>query len=435
MAVFGLGYVGSVSAACFAKAGHAVIGVDPQRTKVDLINRGQSPIVEPGLAEVVAEAVRSGRLTAMVTAGEAVRETDLSMVCVGTPSQPNGNLDVGGLKRACEEIGTALRHKERYHVVVIRSTMLPGTMRDVVCPSLEAASGLKAGADFGLAANPEFLREGTAIADFHHPSKTVIGAIDERTAKAIATLYEGIEAPLIQTTVEIAEMAKYADNAFHALKVAFANEIGNICKAINLDSHRIMDIFCQDRKLNLSAAYLRPGFAFGGSCLPKDLRALTYKARTLDLSLPVLESVTRSNRQQIERAVEIIVGKGRRRVGVLGISFKADTDDLRESPMVEVVERLIGKGFDLRLFDRSVSLARLLGANRDYILRTIPHISGLMVDTLADVLAHGDVIVIGNNSPEFREVPSRLHAQQVLVDMVRLPNVDQLEGRYDGINW
>jgi GDP-mannose 6-dehydrogenase len=427
--------VGCVSAACLAQDGHGIIGVDTQLAKVDLINGGRPPIVEPGLAELVLRTTRTGRLAATAAAEPAVCDTDLSMICVGTPSLPNGNLDVGSLANVCEEIGAALRRKGRYHVVVVRSTMLPGTMHAVVRPTLEATSGLRAGIDFGLAVNPEFLREGTAIADFRNPPKTVIGAMDERSAEAVAGIYDRVEAPLIQTSVEIAEIAKYVDNAFHALKVAFGNEIGNVCKALGLDSHVVMDIFCQDRKLNLSGAYLKPGFAFGGSCLPKDLRALTYKARMLDLSLPVLDGVMRSNRQQIDRAVDIIVSKGRWRVGVLGIGFKAGTDDLRESPMVEVVERLIGKGFDLRLFDSNVNLAHLVGANREYILRTIPHISRRMVESPAEVLAHGDVIVVGNDDPAFHDVPSRLHPQQVLIDMVRLPKVGDIDGRYYGINW
>jgi GDP-mannose 6-dehydrogenase len=435
ISIFGLGYVGCVSAACLAEDGHAVVGVDTQSAKVDLINGGQSPIVEPGLPELLLRARQNGRLAAMSVAEPAVCNTDLSMICVGTPSLPNGSIDLRSLVNVCQQIGAALRHKTRYHIIVVRSTMLPGTMDSVVSPALETASGLKAGADFGLAVNPEFLREGTAIADFRDPPKTVIGAIDERTADAVSGLYDRIGSPLIRTTVEIAEIVKYVDNAFHALKVAFGNEIGNLCKALDIDTHAVMEIFCQDRKLNLSSAYLKPGFAFGGSCLPKDLRALTYKARTLDLSLPVLDSVMRSNRQQIDRAVDMIVSKGRWRVGVLGIGFKAGTDDLRESPMVEVVERLIGKGFDLRLFDSNVNVARLVGANREYIMRTIPHISRRMVESPAEVLAHGDVIVVGNNDPAFHDIPSRLHSQQVLVDMVRLPKIGDLNGRYDGVNW
>jgi len=435
ISVFGLGYVGSVSAACLARDGASVVGVDPQPTKVDLINRGRSPIIEPGLADILAQTAQDKRLRATTSAVAAVRDTDLSMVCVGTPSLANGNLDLRSLLNACVEIGSALREKPGYHVVVIRSTMLPGTMRGDVLPALETASGKTAGADFGLAVNPEFLREGSAIADFDHPAKTVIGAIDERAGALVAEIYRRLEAPLLRTSIEVAEMVKYADNAFHALKVAFSNEIGNVCKALDIDSHAVMDIFCQDRKLNISPAYLKPGFAFGGSCLPKDLRALRYKAKSLDLSLPVLDSILDSNRMQVDRAVQMILARERQRVGVLGFSFKADTDDLRESPVVEVVERLIGKGLDLRLYDRNVTLARLVGANRDYILRVIPHISRLMVDNPDEVIDHGEVIVIGNGDPQFRDILARLRPEQFVLDMVRVPNRGQLNGHYDGINW
>ena len=435
LSIFGLGYVGSVSAACFAKNGQQVIGVDPQQVKVDFINQGKAPVVETGLEELILEAAESRRLRATTKPAEAVVESDISMVCVGTPSHTNGDLDLSSMVRVCKEIGMALRGKEEFHVVVIRSTIYPGTMRKVILPTLEAASGKIAGKDFGLANNPEFLRESTAVTDFYNPPKTVIGATDDQSKEIIVSLYTGIEAPLICTNIEIAEMIKYADNAWHALKVAFGNEIGNICKALSINSHELMNIFCQDTKLNLSSSYLRPGFAFGGSCLPKDLRALTYKARTLDLNLPVLESILRSNRNQVERAIHTITAKGCRRVGVLGFSFKAGTDDLRESPLVELIERLIGKGFELHLYDRSVSLARITGANREYIMRAVPHISMLMVDTIEEVLERSDIVVIGNADPEFHDVPSRLKNHQTLVDLVGVPGRELLADRYDGINW
>ena len=357
------------------------------------------------------------------------------MVCVGTPSHANGNLDVRSVIRVCEEIGAALREKADFHVVVIRSTILPGTMHEVILPTLEKASGKTAGVDFGLSNNPEFLREGTAVEDFRNPPKTVVGAMEDRSRDIVAGLYAGIDAPMMCTSVEVAEMVKYTDNAWHALKVAFGNEFGNICKALSIDSHELMDIFCQDTKLNLSPNYLKPGFAFGGSCLPKDLRALTYKARSLDLALPVLESILPSNRVQVDRAIQMITEKGRRKIGVLGFSFKAGTDDLRESPLVELIERLVGKGYDLCLYDSNVNLARVVGANRDYILKTIPHISALMVETLEEVLEHGEVIVIGNGDPKFHDVPSRLKPHQILVDMMRVPGGEELADRYDGINW
>lgn len=435
LSVFGMGYVGNVSAACFAADGHHVIGVDPNETKVGLINDARSPIVEPGLAELIEEGVRAGRLRAVTDPAEAVRHTELSMVCVGTPSQANGNLDLQYLVRVCEEIGACLKDKDDFHIVVIRSTMLPGTIRKTVQPVLERASGKKAGQGFGLCNNPEFLREGSAVRDFREPPKTVIGESDDRAGAALAGLYAHLDAPLIRTEIEVAEMVKYADNAWHAVKVTFGNEIGAISKRLGIDSHRVMDIFCQDTKLNISPYYLKPGFAFGGSCLPKDLRAITYKARELDLPVHMLNAVLPSNRWQVEAGVDMILSKGRRKVGVLGFSFKANTDDLRESPLVEVIERLLGKGMDLKLYDRNVSLARLTGGNRDYIMKAIPHISNLMVDSVEEVIDHAEVLVIGNGDPAFRQVPDRMKDGQVLVDFVRVMDAKSEPGRYDGVAW
>ncbi|MGP1395426.1 MAG: nucleotide sugar dehydrogenase [Inquilinaceae bacterium] len=435
LSIFGLGYVGTVSAACFANAGIAVVAVDPQPLKVDLINEAKVPIVEAGLAELISATVPSGKLRATTSAAEAVAATDVSMICVGTPSRPNGSLDTSSIERVCEEIGAALKEKKGYHVVVIRSTILPGTMKGVVQPILEKVTGLKAGKDFGLCNNPEFLRESTAVKDFLHPPKTVIGASDDRAGDMVEQLYKGIDGPMIRTSVEVAEIVKYTDNVWHAVKVAFGNEIGNICKAVGIDSHEVMDIFCQDTKLNLSPYYLKPGFAFGGSCLPKDLRALTYQAKTLDLDLPVLNSVMESNRVQMERGIRFVLEKDRKRVGVLGFSFKAGTDDLRESPLVEMIERLLGKGIDLKLYDKNVNFARLMGANRDYIMQKIPHITTLMVDSVEQVLDHAEVIIIGNNDPAFHAVPEQLRPEQILIDMVRVPKNGLQPDRYDGINW
>jgi len=434
VSIFGLGYVGVVSAGCLASDGHDVIGVDPNRTKVDLVNQGVTPIIEKDIGEMIAKSVQVGRLRATMSVEEAVLASDLSLICVGTPSQLNGNLDLTYVRRVCEEIGAALRRKAAFHVVVARSTMLPGSMRNVVVPTLEEASGKKAGVDFGVCNNPEFLREGTAVYDYYHPPKTVIGETDARAGQMLVDLYAKMDAPLVRTDVETAELVKYADNNWHALKVAFANEIGNIAKAVGVDGHKVMNIFCQDTKLNLSAYYMKPGFAFGGSCLPKDVRALTYKARSLDLDLPLLNAILPSNQRQIERAIDMIVAKGHRKVGVLGFAFKAGTDDLRESPMVEVVEYLIGKGYDLRLYDRNVTMAALTGANRDYILNHIPHISRLMVNSVAEVVDFADTVVIGNGASEFRGVPSSLRQGQVVVDFVRI--ADRTSGSdYDGICW
>jgi GDP-mannose 6-dehydrogenase len=435
LSVFGLGYVGTVSAACFAGNGFPVVGVDPQRFKAPLTTRPPPPTIAPGRPDLTRGAVAAARLRATTDPVEAIAESDLSFVCVGTPSHPDGGPDLSNVAHVCEQIGAALRRKAGRHTVVVRSTVLPGTMRRVVQPTLERASGKAAGTGFGLSHNPEFLREGSAVADFYNPPKTVVGAGDRQTAAAVGELYSGIDAPLIDTSIEVAELVKYVDNAWHALKVAFGNEVGNLSKALGIDSHAVMDIMCMDTKLNLSRAYLRPGFAFGGSCLPKDLRGLLHQARTLHIDLPVLGSILPSNRLQLERAVRLVLDKGCRKVGVLGFSFKAGTDDLRESPLVDLIERLIGKGLDLRLFDRNVNLAKLVGANRDYILNRIPHIAALMVDSLEEALEHGEVIVVGNNDPAFHDVAGRLGPDQILIDMVRVPERAALGPRYEGINW
>jgi GDP-mannose 6-dehydrogenase len=420
ISIFGLGYVGAVSAGCLAAEGHQVLGVDPVADKVDLINQGHSPIVEAEIAEIIKDAVRTGRLRATKDPNAAIHETDLSFICVGTPSQPNGNLDLRYIRRICEQIGSALQTKTNRHTVVIRSTILPGTMRTVVIPTLEEFSGKKAGADFGICNNPEFLREGSAVKDFRRPPKTVIGEMDRASGDILASLYEGLEAPLIRTDLHTAEMIKYVDNSWHALKIGFANEIGNLCDSFGVDAEAVMNIFCQDKKLNISPAYLKPGFAFGGSCLPKDLRALAYQAKMHDLQLPILTSVLPSNEMQVARGVKLVMDGGNPRVGILGFSFKAGTDDLRESPIIEVIERLIGKGYDLRIYDRNVNLAALVGANRDFILNHIPHISRLMVPSIDAVLAHAQTIVIGNHDPEFSQIHTRLLEDQCLVDFVRI---------------
>ncbi len=434
ISIFGLGYVGAVSAGCLAADGHEVIGVDPNQTKVDLINQGSTPIIEKDIGEMIAKAVAEGKLRATTNVREAVMGSELSLICVGTPSQLNGNLDLSYVRRVCEEIGAAIKEKADFHVVVARSTMLPGSMHSVVIPSLELTSGKKAAVDFGVCNNPEFLREGTAVYDYRNPPKTVIGESDSRAGDLLVKLYEHMQAPLIRTDLETAEMVKYTDNNWHAVKVAFANEIGNICKAVGIDGHKVMEIFCQDTKLNLSSYYMKPGFAFGGSCLPKDVRALTYKGRSLDLELPLLNAVMPSNQKQIDKAIAMITGKSSRKVGILGFAFKAGTDDLRESPIVEVIEYLIGKGYDLKLYDKNVNLAALTGANRDYILNHIPHISKLMVDNLDEVLNHAETIVIGNGAEEFRSVPDSLKAHQVVIDLVRVVK-SQSGAQYDGICW
>ncbi|HEY0322845.1 MAG TPA: UDP-glucose/GDP-mannose dehydrogenase family protein [Pyrinomonadaceae bacterium] len=435
LSVFGIGYVGCVSAACFAKEGHEVIGVDANPVKVEIINSGKSPIVEAGVDELIGGMVKEGRLRAMTDARAAVMETEMSLVCVGTPSQPNGSLDLSYIKRVCQEIGAAMEEKSARHTIVIRSTMLPGTIETVVVPALEVYSGKKVGKDFGIAINPEFLREGTSLKDFYAPPFTLIGADDEDVAMLVRRLYKNVDAPVYVIGVRAAEMVKYACNCFHALKVSFANEIGNICKALSIDSHEVMDVFSKDTKLNLSPYYLKPGFAFGGSCLPKDLRAITYKAKELDVEVPVLSSVMQSNRLQVERAVEMVLSAGSRRVGLLGLSFKAGTDDLRESPMVTLAETLIGKGVQLSIYDRDVSLARLFGANKEYIERGIPHISQLMRSSLKEVLDASDVLIIGNKSEEFREIEGELRPGQIVIDLARLWAGRTSDEHYQGICW
>jgi GDP-mannose 6-dehydrogenase len=373
ISIFGIGYVGCVSAACFAHAGHDVTGVDVNPTKVDIINSGKSPIVEPQMNELIHDVVKSGKLRATTDSMEAVKSSDVSLVCVGTPSKSNGSLDLGHVARVCEEIGAALATKDTHHTIVIRSTMLPGSIESVAQPALEKTSRKKAGKDFGLCVNPEFLREGTSVKDFYAPPFTLIGADDEETAQIVSGLYSNIDAPIFNTTIKTAEMVKYVCNCFHALKVSFANEIGNICKALELDSHEVMKVFCADTKLNLSPYYLKPGFAFGGSCLPKDLRAVSYKAKELDVEVPLLSAITATNKLQVEKALDMVLNTGNKQVGVLGFSFKAGTDDLRESPMVTLIETLLGKGLELVIYDRDVSQARLIGSNKANIEEDNPH--------------------------------------------------------------
>jgi GDP-mannose 6-dehydrogenase len=402
---------------------------------VDLFNNGQTPIIEKHIAELVEKAVEAGKLHATLDASEAIVNSELSFICVGTPSQLNGNLDLEYIRRVCKEIGKALRVKLERHVVVIRSTILPGTTRNIIIPMLEKFSGKRVGKNLGICNNPEFMREGQAVHDFYHPPKTFIGEIETKSGDLVASLYQAMDAPLIRTDLETAEMVKYVDNGWHALKIGFANEIGNMCKVIGIDGHLVMDLFCLDTKLNISNRYLKPGFAFGGSCLPKDLRALTYKARGLDLELPILNAILPSNALQVEHGIRMITEKRNKKVGVLGFSFKAGTDDLRESPMVEVIERLLGKGYEICIYDKNVKLAGLFGANRDYLINRISHISNLMVESIDEVLSQAETVVIGNNDIEFSEIFNKIKNGQVVVDLVRITeNVPDKE-LYDGICW
>jgi GDP-mannose 6-dehydrogenase len=436
VSVFGLGYVGSVSAASFAADGHEVIGVDVNADKVAAINAGRSPIVEPGLDDLLASGVGNGRIRATTDTADAVQSSEVSLICVGTPSRKNGSLDLTYLERVSGQIGAALRNKPSYHVVVVRSTVLPGTTHDVVIPALERTSGKTYGDGFGVSVNPEFLREGTALKDFRKPPLTLVGHNHAADASGTIALYQAIDAPLVSTTIRVAEMIKYTSNAWHALKVCFANEIGTLCKRLEIDSHDVMDVFCRDEKLNLSAYYLKPGFAFGGSCLPKDVRALQYRAKEVDVDLPVISSILPSNRLQIQRAFDQVMETGKRRVGLLGFSFKAGTDDLRESPIVILAEALLGKGCSLCIYDKNVSLARLVGANKEYIDQQIPHLSALLCDTIEEVIDRSEVIVVGNQSPEFAAAMSRTRSDQIVIDLVRLPVAGSLVGAdYRGICW
>ena len=437
VSVFGLGYVGSVSAASFAADGHTVVGVDVNPDKVASLNEGRSPIVEQGLEELIRDNRGNGRLRATTSTSEAVDGTELSLICVGTPSRKNGSLDLTYLERVCEQIGEAVKTKDAYHVVVVRSTVLPGTTHGIVIPALERTSGKKYGADFGVAVNPEFLREGTAIHDFRNPPMTLIGHNYTSDAQVTEPLYAKVDAELVSTSIRTAEMIKYASNTWHALKVCFANEVGNLCKRLEIDSHEVMDIFCKDEKLNLSSYYMKPGFAFGGSCLPKDVRAMQYRAKEVDLDMPVISSILGSNHLQIQHAIEMIADTGRKRIGLLGFSFKAGTDDLRESPIVILAEALLGKGYHLSIYDRNVSLARLVGANRDYINKQIPHLSSLLRETVDEIIESSDVLVVGNGSPEFADALRRTRPDQTVIDLFRLKGIDRSEipAQYTGICW
>jgi GDP-mannose 6-dehydrogenase len=419
VSVFGVGYVGSVTAACLARAGHDVTAVDVSPQKVEMINAGTSPVVEHGLGPLLAEVVAAGRLSATTSGGQAIRRSDLALVCVGTPGRANGRLDVDAVAAVGREIGRALRGRRRPYTVVLRSTVLPGTTQEVLLPSLRAGLAPTEGPPLRMVFNPEFMREGSSLEDFARPPLTLVGCADAEGASLLRALYAGVEAPFVHCPIRTAEMVKYVSNAFHALKVCFTNEIADVCDALGADAQQVMEIFRQDRKLSLSDAYLRPGFAFGGSCLPKDVRALLYGARGADVMPPLLGAILPSNDAQIRRGVDAVLATGRRRVGLVGLSFKDGTDDLRESPLVTLVESLIGKGLDLRVLDRNVSLARLVGANRRYIEEQVPHIASLMCDDLDSLLAHADVLVIGNAGEDAVQAWLRADPRQAVVDLTR----------------
>jgi GDP-mannose 6-dehydrogenase len=435
VAIIGLGYVGAVTAGCLARLGQSVIGVDTDRHKVEAVAAGRSPIAEPGLDELLAEAAAAGRLT-IGTVAPAVERSEVVMIAVGTPSAPSGALDLTALTRVTDEIGAALPNDGLFRTVVVRSTVLPGTTDDEVRPRLETASGMKAGVDFGLATNPEFLRESSSIRDFFEASRTVIGADDERSAQAVRDVYDGVPAPIFVVPIRTSEMIKYTDNAFHAVKIAFANEIASFARANGVDGRDVMRVMMADDRLNISTAYLRPGYAFGGSCLPKDLRAITDRARKTDVELPLLDAALSSNAAHFERGVQLVEATGLRNVGLIGLSFKSATDDLRESPAVGLAERLLGKGYRLSIYDEDIHPDRLRGVNRAFIDQHLPHLGDLLSESLDATLAASEVIVVTKLWPDVENLAARLRDDHVLVDLVGLPaGTDQLTGRYAGIGW
>lgn len=436
IAVFGLGYVGSVTAACLARMGHRVCGVDIAAAKVQMINQGCSPVVEKGLERLVARAVRRGTLRATEDSAEAVTSSDLSLVCVGTPSRPDGGAHLEHVLHAAGVIGRALRSAKRFHTVAVRSTVPPGTMEGAVIPRLERSAGKKAGRDFGVCFHPEFLREGSSLHDFFHPPRTVVGALEARSARRLVELWRPIKAPLFITSLKVAETVKYADNAFHGLKVAFANEFGAICKSLGIDSHEVMRIFVSDTKLNISPLYLKPGFAFGGPCLPKDLRALCSTAQDAGLEIPVLSSILTSNDRHLQRATELILATGRNKIAVLGLVFKSDTDDLRESPPCALVKNLLEAGKQVRVFDPRVEPSRLIGANRAFIESTLPELPTLLTKSPVDLLRWSEVVVLAGQHPEFAALVAKMQRRHILIDLVRLPSAVQPgKARVEGLCW
>jgi GDP-mannose 6-dehydrogenase len=437
ISIFGLGYVGSVSAACFASMGNRVIGVDVNPAKVEMLESGSSPIVEARMNELIREASQACRLHATTDAIAAVLQSDVSFICVGTPSLRNGKLDLSHVEKVACEIGAALSKKKTHHLVVLRSTVLPGTTESLLLPILEAESGKQAGSDFSVCFNPEFMREGSAVADFLQPPYTILGCQDSKHLEPLRDLYGKIPGRVFETTIAVAEMVKYLSNAFHAVKVAFANEVGTLAKHLGVDTEAVSEIFLSDTRLNISPAYLSPGFAFGGSCLPKDLRALTYRAKELDLRLPLLESLLPSNREHVERALEAVLRTGKKRIAQLGLSFKAGTDDLRESPQVELVKRLLGEGYEVRVWDTDVCLGRLAGSNRQYIDEVIPHIGALLTTDIEEALETAEVVIVGTRAIDGAELRRRLRPGQTVIDLVNLAKSRRpgTAAPYEGICW
>jgi GDP-mannose 6-dehydrogenase len=435
ISVLGLGYVGAVSLACLARDGHEVYGVDIDSAKLELVREGRSPIIEEGMQDLMRAVVNGGGVTVTASLREAILATDVSFICVGTPPRPNGNQDLSALLRLAEEIGKVLPEKETRHLIVVRSTVKPGTVDEVIKPLIEATSGLKAGTGFSICFQPEFLREGTSINDYDNPPFTIIGADDDYAMEELRSIFSNLPCEMIHTSIRTAEMLKYACNAFHAVKVTFANEIGRLCQSVDVDPLEVMKLVCMDRQLNISPAYLRPGFAFGGSCLPKDLKALLYLAKTNDIELPMLANVLPSNRNHVDHAIAQVLATGKRRIGVVGLSFKAGTDDLRESPLVAMVEHFLGKGLEISIYDPAVNIARLIGANRRFIQESIPHISSLMTMDIEALVDRSEVLVVAMKSPEVVAAVARARHDQYVLDLTQLPERRAGEAEYRGVCW
>jgi GDP-mannose 6-dehydrogenase len=434
VSIFGMGYVGAVTSGCLVRDGHTVIGVDPNERKLDFIRQGKAPILEEGVEDLMREAADSGRLTVTDSCEEAVAQSDLSLVCVGTPSAPDGSLGLMYVTKVCEEIGQAIAKKDGKHTVVIRSTVVPGTTLKVLKPILEEHAGGKAGEKFGLAMNPEFLREGTSIKDFYAPPYTVVGTDDEDVFKQVCDLYSKSGGAELRCTIPAAESIKYACNLFHATKITFANEVGTVCKAAGVDSREVMEIVCQDTKLNISDKYMKPGFAFGGSCLPKDMRAFSSVGRANNTPVAMFDAILDSNQDQINRAAERIMALGSRQIAMIGVSFKEGTDDLRESPLITLAEILIGKGYDLAIYDPNVEYASLFGSNKRFIEQALPHLKRALVS--AEVaLKHGKTVVFGHNHEVYKPLISDIREDQDVFDLVGMCGPDEVKGSYEGLYW
>jgi GDP-mannose 6-dehydrogenase len=436
ISIFGLGYVGAVSLACLARDGHSVIGVDIDPAKLELIRAGRTPVVEEGMVELMAQVAASGRVSVTTDVAQAVKDSDLSLICVGTPSAPNGSQDQSAVLKLSYELGRAMRAKAARHVFVFRSTLMPGTVEDVLRPILERESGKRDGRDFDVCFQPEFLREGTSIRDYDRPPFTVVGANTDAPLDRLRELFGHLPCEFLGTSIRAAETVKYCCNNFHALKITFANETARLCEALGVDAFQVMDLVCKDRQLNISPAYLKPGFAFGGSCLPKDLRATLYLAKTRDVELPMLTHVLPSNRVHIEHAIAKVLATGRRRVGMIGLSFKTGTDDLRESPLVAIAEQFIGKGLSLLVYDPEVHLSRLLGANRRFIEQHVPHIGSLMRADIESVIGESDILVVGlSDATIFDALARHVRKDQIVLDLVNIPGRERLRGRVMGLCW